>query len=429
MHDNTPTQGTGNGTAPPAVTSTHRTADPTYVPPSPVKLERKPNPPVSRPRASRGDSIAGLTPMARALFAAIDQHDVEKVRASLDEWKTAGQKSEHLSEEGCDVSDGTGREAPFNLHREGQEGLAGAFRCRNSEGDTALHLCTRGPATLQESTPAAEGRGAGILSLLLRAKGNANTRNRYGETPLLVATRSDYWQPMAIVRLARILLESGADPGVPDALVGETPLMEAAGRGNAFLSCLLVGARANVAQRSRYKKSAVDFANTMGHRRMIPLLSHCREEVVQQDVAQKLTSLLPSLESAVRAENCDEAREVLQKMGPRVAKQALAERDSKGQTMLHRAAGQLPAQVEMVQLLLEFSANLTLPDALGRLPLTIAKTVAAEAGESGDAREEASIVQALLLARASPELEDTMLAAAAGKPLPLKADVTCHGVP
>jgi len=92
-----------------------------------------------------------------------------------------------------------------------------------------------------------------------------NSRNRLGESPLLIVLKKDR------IDLARLLIDAGADVNQP-ALNGVTPLMAAAYGGQLEIARALIAKGADVAAVDRLKKNAITYAAGEGRTEMVKLL-------------------------------------------------------------------------------------------------------------------------------------------------------------
>eukprot|EP00747_Dinoflagellata_sp_TGD_P123229 gnl/TRDRNA2_/TRDRNA2_173774_c1_seq2.p1 gnl/TRDRNA2_/TRDRNA2_173774_c1~~gnl/TRDRNA2_/TRDRNA2_173774_c1_seq2.p1 ORF type:complete len:861 (+),score=194.83 gnl/TRDRNA2_/TRDRNA2_173774_c1_seq2:323-2584(+) len=109
------------------------------------------------------------------------------------------------------------------------------------------------------------------ITQLLSCKASLESRNLLGETPLLIAMRAAMdsehggtsegpW-----LRPVRALLERNADVNAVDSLSGETPLIEAACRGDAAVCKLLLEYRADPRCQSKAGLTALTFAEGGGY--------------------------------------------------------------------------------------------------------------------------------------------------------------------
>eukprot|EP00928_Gymnodinium_smaydae_P017908 TRINITY_DN16833_c0_g1_i1.p1 TRINITY_DN16833_c0_g1~~TRINITY_DN16833_c0_g1_i1.p1 ORF type:complete len:547 (-),score=101.31 TRINITY_DN16833_c0_g1_i1:111-1751(-) len=128
------------------------------------------------------------------------------------------------------------------------------------DGTTALHACAA-----RKSSPG----GLESVRLLLQAQAAIDARNLLGETPLLLAVRAAAAQRSECdesagderrLALVRCLIDSRADVDQADALLRETPLMEAACCTDRALCTLLLDCNADVSRRSAAGLSALSFA-------------------------------------------------------------------------------------------------------------------------------------------------------------------------
>merc|ERR1719221_2396916 len=103
-----------------------------------------------------------------------------------------------------------------------------------------------------------------------------------GETPLAQATcsaanhageGSAHWGILAL------LLESRADADIPEAMSGETPLMEAASRGSAEICRMLLHARANTELENEDGLTAKGMAKAGSHLEVMRVLKDPWAEV------------------------------------------------------------------------------------------------------------------------------------------------------
>lgn len=110
-------------------------------------------------------------------------------------------------------------------------------------------------------------RHLGAVELLLAAGANPNLRNHYGRTALMFA--AGYGQTAIVDRL----LAAGADPNlVPTDASGWTALLAACARGHVDTVATLLRAKADITQRARDGKTALDLARDGGHRAVQELL-------------------------------------------------------------------------------------------------------------------------------------------------------------
>jgi len=143
----------------------------------------------------------------------------------------------------------------------------------DGDGNTALHLSAAMPP--RDSTAAA-------VRALLRCRASLNGRNMLGETPLALATCSAVNHPgegSEHLRILELLLKSGADADIPEAMSGQTPLMEAASRGSVEICRMLLQSRANADLESQDGLTAKGFAKAEGHLEVMRVLKDPWAEV------------------------------------------------------------------------------------------------------------------------------------------------------
>ena len=103
------------------------------------------------------------------------------------------------------------------------------------------------------------------IARMLREGANVNSRNRLGESALVIVLKKNR------LDLAEVLLAAGADVNLP-AVNGITPLMTAAYAGHVDMVKTLLDKGADVAAPDRLKKSAMTYAAGEGHTEVVKLL-------------------------------------------------------------------------------------------------------------------------------------------------------------
>ncbi|CAE6967646.1 mask [Symbiodinium sp. CCMP2592] len=147
------------------------------------------------------------------------------------------------------------QKAELLLQRAKAEEVALNFQRKDANGFGLIHVCT-GRAPDSED-------GRGLVRLLLSAAAAVNTTNLLGETPLILAARASADAKKAFrMSIVQFLLDSGASVNTSDAVLHETPLMEAAGIGDPDLVLTLLKARAETTRSSASGQTALDFASS-----------------------------------------------------------------------------------------------------------------------------------------------------------------------
>jgi ankyrin repeat protein len=111
-----------------------------------------------------------------------------------------------------------------------------------------------------------------LLDVLIRADAQVNqaSRNKMHVCPLHSAAA--HHDPKKATRLARALLEAGADPNSTEQ-GGYTPLHTAASNGNLELAVLLLDHSADPTLKADGGKRPIDLAQEKGHTRIVDLLA------------------------------------------------------------------------------------------------------------------------------------------------------------
>ncbi|XP_053713468.1 cyclin-dependent kinase 4 inhibitor B [Synchiropus splendidus] len=119
---------------------------------------------------------------------------------------------------------------------------------------------------LQDQLTSAAARGdATEVEHLLRLGVDVNGVNSFGRTALQVMM-------MGSTQVARVLLDQGAEPNVPDRSTGRTPLHDAAQAGFVESVRLLVQSGADAQARDHRNQRPVDLATSEGHSDIVEFL-------------------------------------------------------------------------------------------------------------------------------------------------------------
>jgi hypothetical protein len=138
----------------------------------------------------------------------------------------------------------------------------------------ALAFVVAGPVMAQSTTDdslnarlliAARSGDAAAMERALSAGAAVNSRNRLGETALMINLKRQQW-PMA-----KRMVEAGTDVNLA-AVNGVTPLMAAADGGSVELVALLLDKGASVTPVDRVRKTAMVYAAGEGHTAVVNLL-------------------------------------------------------------------------------------------------------------------------------------------------------------
>jgi len=112
-----------------------------------------------------------------------------------------------------------------------------------------------------------------VGELLIEAHASVNAVNMLGETPLILAVRNSadvVYRPFRL-ELVNLFIENNANVNMSDAVLHETPLMEAAGIDDEELISLLLQAKADPLRSSASGKTALSFASSSSVQQILQL--------------------------------------------------------------------------------------------------------------------------------------------------------------
>lgn len=151
------------------------------------------------------------------------------------------------------------------------------LRCFIGRGTLIAALCCIAITAAAQATPddnlttnarylaAARNADGATLKRELAAGAAVNSRNRLGESALLILIKKDR------LDLAQVVLDAGADVNQP-AVNGITPLMAAAYAGQTDMARQLLAKGANAAALDRLQKNAMTYAAGAGNTEIVKLL-------------------------------------------------------------------------------------------------------------------------------------------------------------